>query len=130
MAEHPNIEAVQRFLDAYAANDEEGMAAFLADDIVWHVGGDHPHSGDYQGRDEVLGYFAEMKTVTSGTLTLEPIEILASDRHAAILMAVVGTRGDRRIDATLFEAFTIHDGRCVEFWSLADDQDQIDEFWR
>ena len=54
-----------------------------------------------------------------------------NDRHAGIFMHVTGTRNGRSLDVEMAEAITFDDdGRWQEFWSLAEDQATIDEFWR
>ena len=105
---HPNADRLQSFLEAYAAKDAEGVGRALADDAVWHVGGTHQLSGDYRGREAILGYFDRVGEETGGTLRLEP----------------------RHLDVTMAEAFQFDgDGRIREFWAHATDQDAIDRFW-
>jgi ketosteroid isomerase-like protein len=127
---HPNVERLQEFLDAYAAGDADAMGATLAEGAVWHVGGTHPFSGDYRGRDAILEYFGRVATETNRTLRLDPIELLATDERGAAFIRVTGERGDRHLDVTLAEAVQFDDeGRIREFWAHATDQDAINEFW-
>jgi ketosteroid isomerase-like protein len=72
------------------------MRAFLAEDILWHVGGKHPLSGDYRGVEAVLDYYAKVREQTGGTLTLEAVDILANDDHGGVFMRVRGERRARR----------------------------------
>jgi ketosteroid isomerase-like protein len=130
LAEHPNVQRIRDALEAYNAGDLDRMRAFIAEDILWHVGGDHPLSGDYRGLDDVIRYYERVKKQTGGTLTLEPIEVLANDHHGAIFMRVTGERGGRTIDVELAEALTFDDqGRWAEYWALADEQETVDAFW-
>lgn len=130
MSEHPNIPRIRGALDVYNSGDHDSMKAFLADDIVWHVGGNHSMSGDYQGVDAVLGYFRDVRKATAGTLQVEAEEILTSDRHASIFMHVTAHRDVRTLDVLLAEALTLdHEGRWSEYWALANDQDAVDAFW-
>jgi ketosteroid isomerase-like protein len=130
VAEHPNVQRIRDALDAYNAGDLDRMRAFIAEDILWHVGGAHPLSGDYRGLDEVIRYYEGVKEQTGGTLTLEPIDVLANDEHGAIFMRVRGERDGRTIDVELAEALTFDDqGRWAEYWALADEQETVDAFW-
>ena len=130
MAEHPNVSRVRAAVAAYG-DAPASMAPFLSDDIVWHVGGDHPLSGDYRGRDAVLEYFARVRDGSDGGLHLEPVNVMADDEHAAIFMRVTGSRGDVQLDTVMAEALRLDaQGRWSEFWALADDQDAVDAFWR
>jgi len=130
VSEHPNVPKIRSALDVYNSGDHDAMKAFLADDIIWHVGGNHEMSGDYRGVDEVLGYFRDVRKATAGTLQVEAEEILSTDRHASIFMHVTAHREVRTLDVLLAEALTLDDrGRWTEYWALANDQDAVDAFW-
>jgi uncharacterized protein len=127
---HPNVERLESFLDAYAARDVPGLRDCLADDAVWHVGGTHRLSGDYQGIFAILEYFEQVGEETGGTLQLEHLELIANDERGAAFLRVVGERGDHQLDVTMAEAFQFDDtGRIKEFWAHATDQDAINRFW-
>jgi uncharacterized protein len=127
---HPNVEHVREAFAAFNRGDVEAMRPFVADDVVWHVGGDHPLSGDYRGREAMLEYVAKVVELTRGTLAGEPIDILVNDRHAGVFQRVTGERDGKRLDVVLAQALTFDDeGRWAEYWALADDQHQVDEFW-
>jgi uncharacterized protein len=128
--DHPNVPKIRSALEVYNSGDHDGMRAFLADDIVWHVGGNHQMSGDYQGVESVVEYFRDVRKATAGTLQVEPVEVLANDRHASIFMHVTAHREVRTLDVLLAEALTLDArGRWSEYWALADDQDAVDAFW-
>ena len=131
MSEHPNAARVREALDAYNRGDLDTLRSFLADDIVWHVGGSHPLSGDYRGPDEVIGYCSRALSLTSGTLKGQPLEILADDRHAGVFNRITAEGGGGSLDTTLAQAISFDDeGRWTEYWALADDQDSVDAFWQ
>jgi ketosteroid isomerase-like protein len=118
------------WLDAYAEHDRDAMADSLAEDAVWHVGGTHRLSGDYRGRDAILGYFDAVREETGDTLTLERLEVLANDRHGAAFLRVTAEREGRRLDTVVADAFRFgEDGRILEFWAHSADQAAIDQFW-
>ncbi len=130
VGEHPNVGRVREAFDAFNRGDVEAMRPFLAEDVVWHVGGEHPLSGDYRGRDAVLAYVAKVTGLTGGTLAGEPLEILAGDRHAGVFQRVTGERDGRTLDVVLAQALSFDEsGRWAEYWALADEQDAVDAFW-
>ena len=47
MAEHPNVSVVRDAYAAFSKGDLEGALAALADDAVFHFGGEGPNSGDH-----------------------------------------------------------------------------------
>lgn len=127
---HPNLERLHGFLAAYAAKDTESIRAALAPDAVWHVGGTHRLSGDYQGADAILEYFDRVGAETGGTVRLETLELLANDQRGAAFLRVTGERAGRKLDVTMAEAIHFDDeGRIREFWAHATDQDAINQFW-
>jgi ketosteroid isomerase-like protein len=106
------------------------LGELFAEDVVWHVGGSHPLSGDKRGRRELLWYFQQVREMTGGTLQLEPESILASDEHIAMFTRVTGERNGRSLDVLMAQALTVGaDGRFTEYWALADDQAAVDAFW-
>jgi ketosteroid isomerase-like protein len=117
-------------LSAFSGGDLGALINHLTDDVVWHVGGDHPLSGDYRGRDEVRAYHDRVAELTGGTLSLEPTDVLASDRYLGIFVHAAAEADGRTLDTTMVEAVALaEDGRWREFWALAEDQPAIDEFW-
>ena len=130
VAEHPSATRVRAALDAYDRSDFDTLRSFLAEDIVWHVGGRHPLSGDYRGRDAVIEYCQKAQAAAGGTLRGGLLEILADDRRAGVFNRISGERDGKRLDAVLAQAITFDDeGRWTEYWALADAQDEVDEFW-
>jgi hypothetical protein len=124
------VQRLQAWLRAYDEQDREAMAESLAEDAVWHVGGTHRLSGDYRGREAILGYFDSVRGETSDTMRLEPLEVLANERHGAAFLRVTAERQGRRLDVVVSDAFRFDpDGRILEFWAHANDQAAIDDFW-
>ena len=127
---HPNVERLRSFLDAYASNDTETLREALAEDAVWHVGGTHRFSGDYEGREAILEYFDSVGAETGRTLQLDQIELMANDDRGAAFLRVTAERADEKLDVTMAEAFQFDgEGRIREFWAHATDQNAIDRFW-
>jgi ketosteroid isomerase-like protein len=123
------VQRLQAWLDAYAHNDRDTMLASLADDAVWHVGGTHRFSGDYRGREAILGYFDGVRQETTDSMQLKPLEVIADERYGAAFLRVTAERHERRLDTVVADAFRFDDdGRIVEFWAHSADQSAIDEF--
>lgn len=124
------VQRLEAWLNAYSEHDGDAMADSLAEDAVWHVGGTHRLSGDYRGRDAILGYFDSVRTETGDSMRLQPLEVLANERHGAAFLRVTAERQAGRLDTTVADAFRFDDeGRIVEFWAHSTDQTAIDEFW-
>ena len=53
-AQHPGVARAREYLATYAARDMVSLRDFFTDDVVWHVAGKHPLSGDYRGKDSLV----------------------------------------------------------------------------
>ena len=49
--DHPNTLAYLRTVEAFRDRDFETIASLIAEDVVWHLPGDHPLAGDWEGRN-------------------------------------------------------------------------------
>ena len=131
MDEHGNVRRVRDALETFNGGDLDAYREFFHDDVVWFVRGTHPMAGAYRGIDALFDYFRRARDVTGGSLRIEPLDIVAGDRHAGVVATVRGHRDDgRELDVEMTEAFTFAgDGRVTEFWALATDQSAVDAFW-
>jgi hypothetical protein len=125
MAEHPSAALVRRMYDALFAGDPDGALGMMRPDVVWHVPGRHPASGDHAGRDAVRAAMRHF----DGSVQLELHDVVANDDHAVALLHATGQRKGRRYDAREIDIFHVRDGAIAEFWSFAEDQRMTDEYW-
>jgi len=130
VAEHPNAGLLREAISTFNSGDFDAYREYFTEDVVWHVAGNHPLSGDYRGRDAIFEYFQKVRDMTGGGLRSEPQDVLADDAHGGVFTRVTATRGDRRLDVVLAQAYRINpDGKFTEYWALADDQDAVNAFW-
>lgn len=116
-----NMETVRR---AYQAEQE-----VMAPDIVWHVPGHNPVSGQYTGRDE---YFNLMPS-RMAPLTRWEFEVRDVMVNGDYVMATIHLRGERKgkqVDLDGGHLFRLNEeGQVVEGWGFTSDQDALDEFF-
>lgn len=114
----------------HAGGSECRLRDLLAQDVTWHVPGANAIAGDYEGVDEVLGYFARRRELASGTLRLHRKDILTG--QGATVAAL--TDGTARIDGSAHRWSTVglyrfREGLLVECWLLPLDTTQFDRIW-
>jgi ketosteroid isomerase-like protein len=131
MAEHPNVKRVR---DAYAAFDKadlNGALADLADDAVFHFGGEGPNSGDHQGRAAIETALIKNYELTGGTQKLDIHSIFADDHHAVVSLRETATRTDgATLDIEEAHVLTIRaDGKVTNLWDLPSDPEVHDRFF-
>ncbi|GLW25406.1 nuclear transport factor 2 family protein [Microbispora triticiradicis] len=126
-----NARVVRGFYDALSGGDLEAAGAFLTDDSVLHVPGKSTNTGDYAGREAVIGFVLKAATLSQGTLKLDVHRVLADDEAAVALATYTATRPDREVplENNLAHVITMRDGRIAESWLHSRDQYEVDAFW-
>lgn len=131
MAEHPNVERTRQGYAAFASGDLDKLRNdHFAPDVVFHVGGHSPLTGEYKGIDEVFGFFGKLAEMTGGSFKLDVHDILANDEHVVALVRNTGERNGKRISQNVVHVFHVNpEGKFTENWGFPEDQQGADEFW-
>jgi ketosteroid isomerase-like protein len=129
MIDHPNLEIARTGYEAFANGDLATVSDLLSNDIVWHARGNNPLSGDYEGKDAVLGYLGRLMQETGGSFKNDVHDILANDEHGVALVTASATRGGKSIEGHVVHVFHISGGKIEEFWSIPERQGVFDDFW-
>jgi ketosteroid isomerase-like protein len=77
--EHPNAAAYRRTVDAFRAMDFIAVRSLIADDVVWHVPGDHQMAGEIRGLDALI---ASARWGSRSTSTTSSAATIMSSRSA------------------------------------------------
>ena len=127
---HPNEELIRQGFDAFARGDMEALRNdIFTPDVIYHVAGRSPISGDYKGVDEVLGFFAKIFEISGGTFRAELHDAFANDEHGVALSVARGTRDGKTLADNGPLVFHFRDGRVAEVWVHATDLYALDEFF-
>jgi hypothetical protein len=108
---------------------DEAERANIAQDIVWHVPGHNPVSGDYRGFDEYTNLMpSRMAPLMRWDFTLESIMV-----NGNYVMATYRLQGERKGKIVNIQGGHLMrlstDGNVVEGWGFTNDQDALDEFF-
>lgn len=129
MSEHPNVALVRRGYEAFASGDAETLAALIAEDATWHVGGRNLFTDTYRGRDAIFTYFRKLRDFTNETIAIEVHDVLANDEHAVALVQMTAQRARNALDSNATTTFHLQDGQVVEAWTFHENQYEADEFF-
>jgi uncharacterized protein len=126
MAEHPNIRGARAAIEALMRGDTATLAAWIAEDAVWHVPGSHRLSGDLRGRDQILDRGRVMAELGIRTSVDEVHDVLGSGEHVVALLTTttMGPRG--RSSQRVAWVMHARDGMATELWAHNWDQAAID----
>ena len=111
-----NLDRAREAIETFSRGDLEAYKNYFADNVVWHVRGNHPLSGSYRGKEALFQYFDKVRELTQGSMKVEPEAILADDNHVGLFARVTAQRDGRQLDVTMAQAFTVDtDGRWTEY---------------
>ena len=85
MAEHPDVTLVKRGYEAFNSADIATLTELIADDAVQTMVGDNLVSGEFKGRDNILGMYAKLGELTNGTYAVE-IEQTFTDGNGTVVV--------------------------------------------
>jgi ketosteroid isomerase-like protein len=128
MTANENVTLARTMVDAFMAGDLATVGAAFADDAVWDLPGRSAVAGEYKGPDAIIGFLAKAYELSGGTLQLELIDILGSDRGAVQVQHVRANHAGRTLDCVEVLAHEITDGKIVRTYHRPD-QYAIDAFF-
>jgi len=127
--EHPDVAIVRQGFEAFEKGDVEWMDAHLADDVVWHVGGNSKWAGSYEGKAGVLEFFARQTQALGGAPSLDIHDILGNDEHVVVLGTASATAPDgSSAEWKYAQIFHITDGKATDVWGMAENDAAVDPF--
>ena len=129
MADHPNAELLRKGYEAFDKGDMAVLTNLFAENVVWHVPGESPISGEHRGREAVFAAFAKTVELSGGSFKIEVHDVLANDEHTVALTRATGSRQGRQLSSLDTDVYHMSNGNVTEFWSFAEDQRLTDEFW-
>jgi ketosteroid isomerase-like protein len=108
---------------------DEAERANIARDIVWHVPGHNPVSGDYRGIEEYTDLMSErMAPLDRWDFSLE--DVMVNGNYVMTTFHLKGERRGKRVDLRGGHLFRISpDAKVVEGWGFTNDQDALDKFF-
>jgi uncharacterized protein len=124
-----NIEMARKGYQAFNEQQLEDAMDTIADEVVWHGGGDNPLAGEFKGKQAVMELFMKYGQLTEGTSEFDIHDIVASEDHTVVIGTATATRHGRTHASRFVDI--IHpdrDGRTKEFWRFVEDQAADDEF--
>ena len=118
---------VRRLYEAYGAMDIPTIDATMSDDIVMHIAGDHPLSGDKVGKAAAWDYLGAVSAIGGGEGGFA-LHALGTDDRGYVVTLLTGTIRD--FVRPVVHVQRLSEGKVVEFWDASLDQEQENAFWR
>lgn len=122
---------VNTFLTAIRQGDHATLAASLSDGVVWHQPGTNFLSGVKKSKAEVFQMVGSMVELTSHTLKLTDVKILAENGNevACLLHWKAARPTGEVLDVDNIDVYTVENGQIVKARIFSADLMQEDKFW-
>jgi ketosteroid isomerase-like protein len=128
MGQHPNEQLIREMFSAMERGDMGWIDSHVADDIVWHVGGNSRSAGTYRGKESVAEMMGGIATPDS--MKADVHDVIADDDHTVVLgTAVVTAPSGASVEYNYVNVFHIADGMVAEVWGLAENDAVTDPIW-
>jgi uncharacterized protein len=127
--EHPNSVLMRKVDEALLAGDFAGFLALHTEDVVMHVSGSSPLSGDHVGHDGITAAFQRELSMLDAPPEFVPLDDLGSDNHAAAVMIQRMRRGGRSYEGLQVVIARVRHGQLSEVWFRPEDQASFDAFF-
>jgi uncharacterized protein len=128
MGEHPNGQLIREMFSAMERGDMGWFESHIADDIVWHVGGNSRSAGTYRGRETVARMMSGV--ASPGSMKADVHDVLADDDHTVVLgTAVVTAPSGASAEYNYVNVFHIDGDKITEVWAMAENDAITDPVW-
>jgi ketosteroid isomerase-like protein len=111
----------------YTGNEAEREN--IARDIVWHVPGHNPVSGEYRGYEA----YTQLMPERMGPLSrwdFDLLDVMVNGDYVMTTFRLKGERKGKAVDLHGGHLFRISaEGKVVEGWGFTNDQDALDDFF-
>jgi ketosteroid isomerase-like protein len=131
---HVTTELVGKAYGALATMDENEIAKYWADDMVWLVPGHNPLSGWYHGRKAFIGFMRRVGELSGGSFHMDVVTVMVNDEYSCDVTRNRGSRAgapDVTMDIDVAHVLRWRDGKVIagKGGIFGDGTDQYDHFW-
>lgn len=116
--EHPNVAAYRRTVDAFRDRDFDTVRSLVAEDVVWHVPGQNPMTGEIRGLDQLVAWLTRVSELG---FTIREHDVLGNDEHVCALSYMGARRPGVELEIRVTSVFHFRAGQQVERWFYPED---------
>jgi ketosteroid isomerase-like protein len=113
---HPNVETVNRMTGAIFSQDHDTLAKIFTDDLVFHLRGPHPMTGDHPGLGGFLSVVGSFFEATDGQIELDQQFCVGTDGWAAEWEHATLGRNGKTLESRNAFVYRFEGDRIAEMW--------------
>ena len=120
---------IRRGYKAFSEGDMETLGSLYTDDVVQTMPGNNQISGEYKGRDNVLGLYGKLFELSGGTFAVELTSVEAKGDKVVTVHQTKAERGGKSLTDDESIAFSFSGDKITRLDLTAGDQAVVDDFW-
>ena len=120
---------IRRGYQAFGEGDMETLGALYTDDVVQTMPGKNLLSGEYEGRDNVLGLYGKIFELSGGTFKAELQSLKTEGDKVISVHLAQGERGGKTLSDDESIAFSFSGDKISRLDVTSGDQAAVDDFW-
>lgn len=118
------------YKEALSRGDFEAVFETMSDNIVWHMGGESPLSGEIEGKNALAKRLEEFAKRSEGTFRIIINWAAGNDCFVSANVVSLAEREGKSLNSPGIDLFKIQNGKIEEVWTFAEDQAAEDKFWK
>jgi len=124
--ESPALKVVQGFFNAYGRGDTQALKQFVAEDIEWHIPGQHPLAGTKRGIEEFSAFFTAL---AQAGFKAEVMILAANDQYVIDAHRGYSTTATGQIDLNWVLLYQVQHGKIQRVQNFSGDLYASDAFF-
>jgi ketosteroid isomerase-like protein len=120
---------IRRGYQAFGEGDMETLGSLYTDDVVQTMPGKNPLSGEYKGRDNVLGLYGKLFELSGGTFKAELKSLKTEGDKVVSFHHSQGERSGKTLSDDESIAFSFSGDKISRLDVTAGDEAAVDDFW-
>jgi ketosteroid isomerase-like protein len=127
--DNPNAAMIRKAYQDFAQGNIPAVFAALDANMIWHVPGHSPLSGDYTSHDQIGRFFQHTMELSGAAFSIDVHNMLAEDDLVVVLITVNAQRNGISASFPEVHVWRMKDGKAVEFREYQGDEQREDRFW-
>ena len=122
-------DTIRRGYKAFGEGDMETLGSLYSPDVVQRQPGNNQTSGEYKGKDSVLGLYGKLFELSGGTLSVDLKSVKTQGDKVVSVHNAKGKREGKTLDVDETIEFTFSGDKISRLDVTSADQAAEDAFW-
>jgi ketosteroid isomerase-like protein len=124
-----NSDIIRKAYQCFADRNIPAVFAAFDAGITWHVPGHSPLSGEYNGHEQVGGFFQRTMELSGGAFSIDVHNVLADGDLVVVLTTVNAQRNGVAASFSEVHVWQLRNGKAIQFREYQGDEQREDRFW-